>query len=185
MSISILVHIGLIIICFAVNFHFNELFHNMKSICRIHFIDSVFGRTKRLDRHDFSGFIRHKGINGLHLVSIAVTLAYQFLALIRYTINLVSGSRLQHLLFRLFILFQYFEICLKQLIVQWIGIYFSILGYFHIEIIHMDSIDISRIYLMNNISTIIEIAGNCVAITICLDNGTFVIRTSLVAAFTL
>ena len=155
MSITILVHIRLIIICFAVNFHFNELFHNMKSICRIHFIDSVFGRTKRFDRHDFSGFIRHKGINGLHLVSIAVTLAYQFLSIVRYPINLVSSSRLQYLLFGLFILFQYFEICLKQLIVQWKGIYLSILGYFHIEIIHMDSIHISRIHLMNNISTII------------------------------
>ena len=185
MSITILVHIRLIIIRFAVNFYFNEFFHNMKSICRIHFIDSVFCRTKRLDRHDFSGFISHKGINSLHLVSIAVTLAHQFLSIVRYPINLVSSSRLEHLLFRLFILFQYFEICLKQLVIQWIGIYFSILGYFHIEIIHMDSIDISRIYLMNNISTIIEIAGNCVAITICLDNGTFVIRTSLITTFTL
>ena len=130
MSITILVHIRLIIIRFAVNFYFNEFFHNMKSICRIHFIDSVFGRTKRLDRH-------------------------QFLSIVRYPINLVSSSRLEHLLFRLFILFQYFEICLKQLVIQWIGIYFSILGYFHIEIIHMDSIHISRIHLMNNISTII------------------------------
>ena len=118
MSISILVHIGLIIICFTVNFHFNELFHYMKSICRIHFIDSVFCRTKRLDRDDFSGFISYKGINGLYLVSIAVTLTHQFLTIVCYPINLVSSSRFQYLLFGLFILFQYFEIRLKQLIVQ-------------------------------------------------------------------
>ena len=113
MCIAVFINIRFVIVCLAVNYNFNKLFRDMKSICRIHLINTISCRAKRLHCHNLAGFIRYKGIYGFHLVSIAVTLFNQFFIILCYLVNLISSSRLQHLFFCLFIFFQDFQICLE------------------------------------------------------------------------
>ena len=185
MCIAVFVNIRFVIVCLAVNYNFNKLFCDMKSICRIHLINTIPCRAKRLHRHNLAGFIRYKGIYGFHLVSIAVTLFNQFLAMLCYLVNLISSSRLQHLLFCLFIFFQDFQIGFKQFVIEGIGIHFSILCYRHFKIIHMDGIYITGIHLMYNICSIIQISCYGITITVSLDCRTFIIRTMIITSLIL
>ncbi len=94
MGIAVLVFPALIVICLAVDCHFNVFFRDVQTACTVRLINPVRAGFQLLHGHHFPGVIGDKLIDGFHLVSVTIGLLHQLLSLIRHTVNLICCASL-------------------------------------------------------------------------------------------
>ena len=155
MHISVLILIGFVIVCLAVNGNLDKFLRDMQPCCRFCFIDAVLRRLQWLDRHNLPCRICDKGIHGFHRIPVTVGLLYQFLALIGNLINLISRSRFQNLFFRAAVFFQNPQIGFEQVVIHGVSVCLSTFVNGNVKIFYHDRIHITGIYLAHLILAII------------------------------
>ena len=94
MGVTILILPTLIVICLAVNCHFNIFFCDVQTAGRIRLINPVRAGFQLLHSHHFTGIIGNKLIDGFLLVSVTIGLLHQFLSLACHLVYFVCRTSL-------------------------------------------------------------------------------------------